>query len=73
MTRTAAALDFRLSAGYQMWRFTCNRNKTEEHRVWLLPVSHIAIVEQSHGPEVVDVVTTGRTAGNSPRFLLPTA
>lgn len=47
-----------LSAEYRMWRFSCPRNKTEEHRVWLLPVSHIAIVEQNHRPEVIDVVKT---------------
>ena len=47
-----------LSAEYRIWRFSCPKNRTEEHRVWLLPVSHIAIVEQNHAPEVLDVVRT---------------
>jgi hypothetical protein len=51
-----------LTAEYRRWRFTCLIHGVEEHRVWLLPVSHIAIVEQRHAPEVADVVATAEVA-----------
>lgn len=53
-----------LTAEYRRWRFTCPGGDlaVEEHGVWLLPVSRIAIVEQRHAPEVLDVVTTAQVA-----------
>ncbi|HEX7277475.1 MAG TPA: hypothetical protein VF244_08890 [Acidimicrobiales bacterium] len=53
-----------LTAEYRRWRFDCPNAdlKVEEHGVWLLPVSHIAIVEQRHAPEVADVVATAEVA-----------
>ncbi len=53
-----------LTAEYRRWRFDCPNGdiKVEEHGVWLLPVSHIAIVEQRHAPEVADVVATAEVA-----------
>jgi hypothetical protein len=54
----------RLTAEHRHWRFTCpgRESKTEDHRVWLLPVSRVAFVEQRHAPEVIDVVTTAEVA-----------
>jgi len=53
-----------LTAEYRRWRFSCPDSdlKVEEHGVWLLPISDIAIVEQRHAPEVIDVVTTADVA-----------
>jgi hypothetical protein len=52
------------TAEFRRWRFTCPDSdlKVEEHRVWLLPVSHVAIVEQRHAPEVDEVVSTAEVA-----------
>lgn len=53
-----------LTAEYRRWHLTCPRGDVgdESHRVWLLPVSRIAVVEQRHAPEVLDVVTTAEVA-----------
>jgi hypothetical protein len=52
------------TAEYRRWDFTCPGGavKAEEHRVWLLPLSRVAIVEQRHAPEVIDVVATAEVA-----------
>lgn len=49
-----------LTAEYRKWRFDCPgaAHKADEQRVWFLPISQIAIVEQHHTPEILDVVTT---------------
>ncbi len=51
-----------LTAEYRRWRFSCPIHGVEEHRVWLLPVSGIAIVEQDQSPPVADVVATAEVA-----------
>lgn len=48
------------TAEFRFWRSSCPQGdvKVEEHRAWLLPVSHIAIFEQRHEVEVEAVVAT---------------
>jgi hypothetical protein len=48
------------TAEFRFWRSSCPSGdvKVEDHRAWLLPVSHIAIFEQRHEPEVEGVVAT---------------
>ncbi|HUQ63107.1 MAG TPA: DUF6636 domain-containing protein [Acidimicrobiales bacterium] len=60
-----------LTAEYRRWRFTCLIHGVEEHRVWLLPASHIAIVEQRHAPEVADVVATADVETTPPSTRSP--
>ncbi len=60
-----------LTAEYRRWRFTCLIHGVEEHRVWLLPASHIAIVEQRHAPEVADVVATAEVETTPPSTRSP--
>jgi len=52
------------TAEYRRWRLSCPEGdlEVEDLRVWLLPISHIAIVEQRPAPEVADVVTTAEAA-----------
>ena len=52
------------TAEYRHWRFTCPDSEitVEGHRVWLLPVTHLSIVEQRSSPIVLDVVTTADLA-----------
>jgi len=53
-----------VTAEYRRWRFSCPeaQMKVEEHRVWLLPVSQVAIVEQRAGAPVTDIVATAEVA-----------
>ncbi len=48
------------TAEFRFWRSSCPQGdlKIEEHRAWLLPISHIAIFEQRHEAEVEAVVAT---------------
>ena len=50
--------------GEPHWRFDCPHSEitVEEHRVWLLPTTHVGIVEQRHLPVVLDVVRTADIA-----------
>ena len=50
------------NAEFRRWRLTCVNDGVEEHGAWLLPVSHLAIVEQFHTPQVADVVATAEVA-----------
>lgn len=53
-----------VTAEFRKWRISCPESevKVEEHRVWLLPLSRVGIVEQRYGDPVGDIVATAEVA-----------